>query len=420
LVPYEYTPLFAALYGAATASSQSQLETGITLAKLCLNKGADVNKTGLHSVLAPRTEIEAVAARNQLKSHRVKRYRELRDRYVNGGDTTALNENLDDEFTLKPPDSVSLRSYPLMWAVTAAIRAESRKLGCEEIVRYMLMEGADPTSISLQPIGERQGPDARFSTGNVLYLWGTAEDLFRVSQDRYQSVISVRLCIARMLSECGARSSYRVSTNMPYVVNRTEAAAAGKWLVKGNEGFGVAAAPESGTSVIDQIEPFSHRVARAMYNQYDVHKRHVTIESNHERRINSLVVDQGTSEAVGSWMWLKKEEVEVETPPPVPDSHKLGFKSTADLDYVVPKYPGQIELFQRRKVAWPTLTDVRRHSKGEAINIAQEKETKAERITKRALRRMQALAVRSAFSSEDHDVPQAIIDATLLPGKLLK
>lgn len=420
LVPYEYTPLFAALYGAATASSQSQLETGITLAKLCMNKGADVNKTGLHSVLAPRTEIEAVAARNQLKSHRVKRYRELRDRYVNDGDTTALYENLDDEFTLKPPDSVPLRSYPLMWAVTAAIRAESRKLGCEEIVRYMLMEGADPTSISLQPIGERQGSDVRLSTGNVLYLWGTAEDLFRVSQDRYQSVISVRLCIARMLSECGARSSYRVNTNMPYVVNRTEAAAAGKWLVKGSEGFGVAAAPESGTSVIDQIEPFSHRVARAMYNEDDVHKRHVAIESNHERRINSLVVDQGTSDAVGSWMWLKKEEVEAEAPPPVSDSHELGFKSTADLDYVVPKYPGQIELFQRRKVAWPTLANVRRHSKGEAINIAQKKETKAETITKRALRRMQALAVRKAFSSEDHDVPQAIIDATLLPGKLLK
>lgn len=420
LVPYEYTPLFAALYGAATAPSQSQIETGIALAKLCIKKGADVNKIGLHSVLAPRTEIEAVTARNQLKSHRIKRYRELRDRYVNDGDIAALNEKLDDDFTLEPPDSVSLRSYPLMWAVTAAIRAESRKLGCEEIVRYMLMEGADPTSISLQPIGERQGPDARLNTGNVLYLWGTAEDLFRASQDRYQSVISIRLCIARMLSECGARSSYRVNTNMPYVVNRTEAAAAGKWLVKGSEGFGVAAAPENDTSVIYQIEPFSQRVARAMYNDGDVHKRHVAVESNHERRINSLVVDQGASDAVGSWMWLKKDEVETETPPPVSDNQGLGFKSTADLDYVVPKYPGQIELFQRRKVAWPKLADVRRHSKGEAINIAQEEETKAETITKKALRRMQALAIRSAFNSEEPDVPQGIIDATLLPGKLLK
>jgi len=157
-----------------------------------------------------------------------------------------------------------------------------------------------------------------------------------------------------------------------------------------------------------------------MYNDGDVHKRHVAVESNHERRINSLVVDQGASDAVGSWMWLKKDEVETETPPPVSDNQGLGFKSTADLDYVVPKYPGQIELFQRRKVAWPKLADVRRHSKGEAINIAQEEETKAETITKKALRRMQALAIRSAFNSEEPDVPQGIIDATLLPGKLLK
>ena len=66
------------------------------------------------------------------------------------------------------------------------------------------------------------------------------------------------------------------------------------------------------------------------------------------------------------------------------------------------------------------LADVRRHSKGEAINIAQEEEIKAETITKKALRRMQALAIRSAFNSEEPDVPQGIIDATLLPGKLLK
>ncbi len=63
-------------------------------------------------------------------------------------------------------------------------------------------------------------------------------------------------------------------------------------------------------------------------------------------------------------LWLKKDEVETETPPPVSDNQGLRFKSTADLDYVVPKYPGQIELFQRRKVAWPMLADVRRHSKG--------------------------------------------------------
>ena len=240
LVPYEFTPLFAALYGAATAKSQEQLTVGITLAKICINKGANVDKIGLHSVLAPEAYSNA---RKQLKAHRMRRYKELRERYVEQGDETALDETLDDNFVLEPEKSIGMRSYPLMWAVTAAIRAESRELGCEAIVKHMLMEGADPTSISLQAIDGPRAVDARVHHGSVLYLWGTAEDLFKASQKRYQTVISTRLNIARMLSEFGARSSYRSQTNFPYVVNRTEAASAGRWLIKGKEGFGIVAAP---------------------------------------------------------------------------------------------------------------------------------------------------------------------------------
>ena len=140
----------------------------------------------------------------QVKAHRVARFKELRKRY-DDGDLSVMQERLDDGLVINPETSIKIRSYPLMWAVTTAIRAESRKLGCERIVQPMLMEGADPTSISLDSVDVRTGADARLRHGSVLYLWGTDVDLWKMSQSAYQSTMSVRLNIARMLSECGAR-----------------------------------------------------------------------------------------------------------------------------------------------------------------------------------------------------------------------
>ena len=418
LVPYEFTPLFAALYGAATAKSQEQLAVGITLAKICINKGANVDKIGLHSVLAPEAYSNA---RNQLKAHRMRRYKELRERYVEQGDKTALDETLNDNFVLDPERSIGMRSYPLMWAVTAAIRAEARELGCEDIVKHMLMEGADPTSISLQAIDGPRAVDARVHHGSVLYLWGTAEDLFKASQKRYQSVISTRLNIARMLSEFGARSSYRSQTNFPYIVNRTEAASAGRWLIKGKEGFGIVAAPPESENTIDRLEPFKNRVVRAMHDGAG-HKRHVTIESNRERKVNSILADQGTSETFGTWIWPNKEESKADTLPPVDETRVLGFKSTAELDYVHRRFPGQIEVFAQRVAAKsPSAADKRSsYDTTEAITLASEHDVKEEAILARKVRATQISAIHAAFSGKASDVPKDIIDETLLPRKLLR
>jgi len=417
LVPYEYTPLFAALYGAATAKSQEQLATGITLAKMCMNKGAEVNKVGLHSMLAPNV---VPNIRQQLKAHRVTRYKELRSRYVDEGDKSVLSENLDAKFVPKGEHSVKLRSYPLMWAVTAAIRADSRAIGCEQLVRHMLMQGADPTSISLQTLQDPKGVDMRAIHGRVLYLWGTAEDLFRVSQARYQLVMSVRMNIARMLSECGARSTYRSQTNAPLLTNRAEAA--GKWLIQGSNGFGIVAPPNVTMTKERYIEPFHDRVARAL-NTTGERKQHVTIESEYDRRSLAIVNDQGADEIVGTWMWPTRSEAKVNALPE-DDSRIVGFRPVPN--YYHNKKLGEIELISADHVS---LDDgekdfipakLHSYSTVEAIHMAEKSDGMKEAIVTRELRQAQLLAIRQALGGDRSDIPQRIIDDTLLPTKFIR
>ena len=411
LVPYEYTPLFAALYGAATAKSQEQLAVGITLAKVCLNKGANVMKVGCHSILAPGAGRDALT---QLKQHRKARFKQLRERY-DGGDSSVLTESLDDEFKVEPETSVKLRSYPLMWAVTAAIRAESRELGCEDIVRHMLMEGADPTSISLDPVHARDGADARSLHGSVLYLWGTDEDLWKASQKRYQQALSVRLNISRMLSESGARSTYRVKSNMTHVASTVEAAASGRWLIKGKEGYGIVAAPPANTSKVDTLEPFSARIARALHSD-GTQKRHVVLESTHEQKVDAIS-RQGASETVSTWMYPGKDDSQ--TPPPEDDN--LSFRFTSELGHVHHKREGEIEVVRFEGGSRDDPGEaLRSYDVLKATSMAESKEAEEESIIRHDLRRMQLSAIRRAFAGTESDVPKTIIEDTLLPPKLLK
>lgn len=413
LVPYEYTPLFAALYGAATAKSQDQLVVGMTLAKICLNKGANVMKVGCHSILAPGAGRDAPT---QLKQHRKTRFKQLRERY-DGGDSSALTESLDDEFTVEPETSVKLRSYPLMWAVTAAIRAESRKLGCEDVVRHMLMEGADPTSISLDPVHARDGADARSLHGSVLYLWGTDENLWKASQERYQQALSVRLNIARMLSECGARSTYRVKSNMKYVASAVEAAASGRWLIKGKEGYGIVAAPHKKQSVVDTLEPFSARIARALHSD-GTHKRHVALESTQEQKVDAIS-RQGAGETVSTWMYPGKDESQTQ---PLQDDN-LSFRFTSDLTSVHRKRDGEIEVVRSNGDSRDERAPgeaLRSYDLLKATSMAEAKEADEESIVRHDLRRIQLSAIRQAFAGAATEVPKTIIEDTLLPPKLLK
>lgn len=412
LIPYEYTPLFIALYGAATSKSQEQLTVGVTLAKMCINKGANVNKIGLHSILAPGARMNVS---EQVKAHRVARFKELRKRY-DGGDLSVMQERLDDGLVINPETSIKIRSYPLMWAVTTAIRAESRKLGCERIVQHMLMEGADPTSISLDSVDVRTGADARLRHGSVLYLWGTDVDLWKMSQSAYQSTMSVRLNIARMLSECGARSTYRAKSCMPYVSSHLEAAASGKWLVKGKDGYGIVAAPDkSETQPLDNIESFKVRVARALHSD-GAQKRHVTIESELDQKVGALR-NQGASDAIGTWLWPDADESMTEKTPTGSDN--ITYRLSSESPYVHVQRQGQIEIVNLSDAEDEEASTVPSYDKLEAMTIAEAKTLEEERTAKHALRKRQAAVVRATFAGTLDDTTKTTIDETLLPHKLL-
>ena len=432
LVPYEYTPLFAALYGAATAKSQEQLSCGISLAKLCLNQGANVEKCGFHSMLAPQARADML---RQLKTHRMTRYRELRERYVEKGDNNALHESLDDGFRPEAEKSLNMRSYPLMWAVTAALRAESRKLGCEGIVRHMLMEGADPTSISLQSVGTLDGANSRLKNGSVLYLWGaTDQDLFKVSQHRYQTVISVRLNIARMLSECGARSTYRAKPSMDYITSRAleDAHTVGRWQIKGQSGFGIVAATkethdddEVDINRVKGMEPFQYRVARALHAEGE-RKRHVTIESRREREVNAITTEQGADVKVGTWMWPTKEESASKyTASDAGGDNIIGYRSTERAQHIHKKHPGQIELLaedtkrlEGDRMFKPAAN--MNYNKHTAIYMAESDKRKTDNIVSQELRKAQISAVKAAFRGEESDIDARLIDDALLPDEMIK
>ena len=50
----------------------------------------------------------------QVKAHRVARFKELRKRY-DDGDLSVMQERLDDGLVINPETSIKIRSYPLMW-----------------------------------------------------------------------------------------------------------------------------------------------------------------------------------------------------------------------------------------------------------------------------------------------------------------
>lgn len=422
LVPYEYTSFFAALYGAATSKSQEQLAVGIALAKICANKGADIDRCGYHSMLAPEC---GDGLRGQLKRHRKSRYKDLRKRYVENGDQRVLSEKIDDFFEPEAEQSIQMRSYPLMWGVTAAIRSNSRKLGCEDLVRYMLMEGADPTSISVHPVNFPKGVNVRAKTGSVLYLWGASEDLFRVSQHRYQTVMSVRLNIGRMLSECGARSSYRTKPDMQYITNRAqESTEAGRWLVKGTDGFGIVAAPLEDKLRAAQAEPFKQRVARALHADGD-NKRYVTNESTKEKESDALLLDQGANINIGTWLWPSKEEAEVKESEEERAAAEriVGYRPTSNLTDIHRKHPGQIELLTEDSILLEgdrlyVPAQCAQYDRETAISIAESQTRNRDLRVHGHLRRAQADAVRAAMRGAS--VPDRLIDDTLLPADLQK
>ena len=198
LVPFEYTPLFCALHGAATAAGAEQAAVANALATLCLDRGADVAAPGAHAGV--------------------------------GG----ARANADEKETR----ASALRSYPLMWAVAAALRGDTPPTRVDDAlatVRRVLVAGADPATANFAarfaPTGTKEEPNAddvcapRNGDGSyaskVLHLWDERALLLEVfDQSEWQRVMTLRLDLQRILGEAGARAAFRADSGMSVVARR--------------------------------------------------------------------------------------------------------------------------------------------------------------------------------------------------------
>jgi hypothetical protein len=198
LAPFEYTPLFAAVHGAACARNEAQMTLASRFASACLDLGADPSALGRHATV--------------------------------GG----FDDDDDDEAEENDARRGSMRSYPLMWATAAALRSDNPARRVDDalaVVRRMLLAGADPSAVDLRVAVRPEGKETDAGTardgalvrGRVLQLWDERALLLEVfDQGEWQRVNALRRKLAVMLGECGARTRFRASTAMDLVAARAE------------------------------------------------------------------------------------------------------------------------------------------------------------------------------------------------------
>ena len=203
LAPFEHTPLFCALHGAATAAGAEQMTLANQLATLCLDRGADVSAPGAHAGV--------------------------------GGDGFSSDH------------SSPLRSYPLMWAVAAALRADTPNARVDDalaLVRRLVAAGADPAAANfaarLSPASKEGKTKKDAYKSKVLHLWDERALLLEVFDQReWQRVMTLRLDLQRVLGEAGARATFRAESGMRVVARRAAPSASAVVPVPGaprNEG----------------------------------------------------------------------------------------------------------------------------------------------------------------------------------------
>jgi len=202
LAPFEYTPLFCALHGAATARGAEQMAVANELATLCLDRGANVSAPGAHAT-------------------------------VGGVLGDASSSSLAEKESSRTRHDSALRSYPLMWAVAAALRGDSPHARVDDalaLTKRVLMAGADPAAVNFavavkrftaSPERNDDDVDAGIYASKVLHLWDERALLLEVfDQTEWQRVVTLRLKLCRLLGEAGARASFRADSGMRSVAKR--------------------------------------------------------------------------------------------------------------------------------------------------------------------------------------------------------
>ena len=191
-------------YGAACARCDEQMEVAMDLAVKLLDRGADVSNPGRHVS-------------------------------IGGSGADAVKSDM------QAVRATSLHSYPLMWATAAALRTDPgvRVDDALAVVKRMLVAGADPNAMNLQVSVRPKNTNGSSNTGGggggggggslvrgrVLHIWDERALLLEVfDQSEWQHVMSLRMKLAEMLTEAGARSLFRPSDAMEVVASRATAA----------------------------------------------------------------------------------------------------------------------------------------------------------------------------------------------------
>ena len=175
LAPFEYTPLFVAVHGAACARTEAQMNLASRFASTCLELGADPSALGRHATV--------------------------------GG--------FDDDGNVDDARRGSMLSYPLMWATAAALRSDTPARRVDDALAVVRRMSRRRGSVRDGPSRRRSSRGERVRSRRVLQLWDERASLLEVfDQGEWQRVNTLRRKLGVMLGECGARSRFRASTAM--------------------------------------------------------------------------------------------------------------------------------------------------------------------------------------------------------------
>jgi len=210
LVPFEFTPFFAACFGAATAESDDQVRLGIELAREILAKGADCTIVGRHAQDSTTTK------------------------------STAIDY----------AKSIEARTAPFVWAVTASARCPDAKFGGLKLVKQCLSKGANPLLCELETSRYPNGRGMTISNNpsKLLNLWDDKKFLDKMPPKQRREAIASRIELGRLLGEASTLRS--VFTKLPAKKKTTttdtlikeakkECKTGGKWGLRGGKNHGV-------------------------------------------------------------------------------------------------------------------------------------------------------------------------------------
>ena len=256
LVPFEFTPFFAACFGAATAESDEQVMLGIELARDILAKGADCTVVGRHAKDTP-SEVE------------------LAD-YAK---------------------SIEARTAPFVWAVTASARCPKPEFGGLKLVKDCLTKGANPLLCELETTRYPEGRGMTISNNpsKLLNLWDDKKFLENMPPKQRREAEATRIELGRLLGEASAvrsvfnKSNAAAKQSMDATIAdaKKECSFNGRWGMKGEKNHGVTRRNDADEiEVVPNIEQSARETTKSLMkalSRDDLTSEEIAAASNEEQ-----------------------------------------------------------------------------------------------------------------------------------------